>query len=275
MLTVLQENYQLEYSASYTGNVHGETTIEGYQYCRGLKRAFESLTSEQYRSLILTDGCIAVSIIYCADNCQFKVFDSYARDIYGKSHPEGTCILLDIPSANNLVQCFQSLYGVTDVYELKGLHITKYDMAASNSVKDVLNTPSDQHNCLKNHHCFAIALYSSICFPNSVTIFGIKINVDVDKLSHGKLAKLSESRISLKTLILRNNGKTGFLMWISSYCAACIYQQNTSGRLFSLLTYEDGNSPAMKHIKHISGVNKLVEAINDIIQNRQQCQTVG
>ena len=30
MLTVLQENYQLEYSASYTGNVHGETTIEGY-----------------------------------------------------------------------------------------------------------------------------------------------------------------------------------------------------------------------------------------------------
>ena len=64
-------------------------------------------------------------------------------------------------------------------------------------------------------------------------------------------------------------------MWISSYCAACIYQQNTSGRLFSLLTYEDGNLPAMKHIKHISGVNKLVEAINDIIQNRQQCQTVG
>ena len=28
MLTVLQGNYQLEYSASYTLNVHGETTIK-------------------------------------------------------------------------------------------------------------------------------------------------------------------------------------------------------------------------------------------------------
>ena len=30
MLIVLQENYQLEYSASYTDNVHGETAIKGY-----------------------------------------------------------------------------------------------------------------------------------------------------------------------------------------------------------------------------------------------------
>ena len=109
MLTVLQENYQLEYSASYTGNVSGETTIEGYQYCMGLKRVFESLVSEQYRLLILTVGCNAVSIVYCADNRHFKVFDSHARDIYGKSHPEGTCILLDI-SADNLVQYFQILF---------------------------------------------------------------------------------------------------------------------------------------------------------------------
>ena len=40
MLTVLQENYQLEYSASYTGNVHGETAIEGYQYCLGPEKNF-------------------------------------------------------------------------------------------------------------------------------------------------------------------------------------------------------------------------------------------
>ena len=86
------------------GNVHGETTIKGYQYCMGLKRAFESLITEQYRSLILTVSCIAVAIVYCADNRHFKVYDSHARDIYGKSHPEGRCILLDISSADNLVQ---------------------------------------------------------------------------------------------------------------------------------------------------------------------------
>ena len=71
MPIVLGEDYQLEYSESDTGNVHGEPTIEGYQYCMGLKRAFESLISEQYRSYILTIGCIVVSSNYCADNGHF------------------------------------------------------------------------------------------------------------------------------------------------------------------------------------------------------------
>ena len=30
----------------------------------------------------------------------------------------------------------------------------------------------------------------------------------------------------------------------------------------------------MKHVKHISCVNKLVEAIHYITQNKQQCQTI-
>ena len=63
-------------------------------------------------------------------------------------------------------------------------------------------------------------------------------------------------------------------MWISSYRVTFIYQQNTTATFFSLLTYEESNSPAMKHIKHISDVNKHVKAINDIIQNKQQCQTI-
>ena len=62
----------------------------------GLKRAFESLIYEGYGSFILTVGCIAVGIGYCDDNGHYKVFDSHARDIYGKSHPQGTCALLDI-----------------------------------------------------------------------------------------------------------------------------------------------------------------------------------
>ena len=66
-----------------------------------------------------------------------------------KGHTKGTCILSDISSADNLVPYFQSLYGVTDVCELKGLHITKYDITASNSVKDVLNTPSKTTTALK------------------------------------------------------------------------------------------------------------------------------
>ena len=86
MPIVLGEDYRLEYSESDLGNVHGEPTIEGYQYCMGLKRAFESHISERYRSFILTVGCIAVGISYCADNSHFKVFDSHASDVRSKSH---------------------------------------------------------------------------------------------------------------------------------------------------------------------------------------------
>ena len=71
-------------------NIHGEIPIEGYQFCMGLKRAFESLISEGYGSFILIAGCIAVDISYCADNGHYKVFDSHARDVYGKTRPQGT-----------------------------------------------------------------------------------------------------------------------------------------------------------------------------------------
>ena len=82
MLTVLGEDCQLEYSESYTGNVHDEPTIEEYQYCMGLKRAFESLISEQYRSFILTVGCIAVGISYCAD----RLLEMFTVQVTFKGH---------------------------------------------------------------------------------------------------------------------------------------------------------------------------------------------
>ena len=66
---------------------------------------------------------------YCADNGHLKVFDSHPRDVYDRSRARGTCVLLDISSTENLVHHFQSLFGATDLYELKGLQITKYDMA--------------------------------------------------------------------------------------------------------------------------------------------------
>ena len=45
---------------------------------------------------------------------------THAKDVYGKSHTRGTCGLLDISSTDNLANHFQSLYGATDLYELKG-----------------------------------------------------------------------------------------------------------------------------------------------------------
>ena len=45
--------------------------------------------------------------------------------------------------------------------------------------------------------------------------------------------------------------------------------------MFYLLTYEDNHSSAMKQTKHICDVNNLEEEINNIIQNLQECQTMG
>ena len=67
------------------------------------------------------DVLLWVSVTQCADNGNFKVFDSHARDVYSKSHVQGTCVLLGISSTDNLVHYFQSLFGATDLYKLEGL----------------------------------------------------------------------------------------------------------------------------------------------------------
>ena len=70
-LHVFDTNYQLEYSESYSGTVHQETTIEGDQYCTSLWRAFESHISENYTYYIITLRCIAVTT-YCDSKMGFK-----------------------------------------------------------------------------------------------------------------------------------------------------------------------------------------------------------
>ena len=48
MLTVRDNDYQLQVSESYTGTLHQETTTEEYQYRTSLPRAYESLISYNY-----------------------------------------------------------------------------------------------------------------------------------------------------------------------------------------------------------------------------------
>ena len=80
---------------------------------------------------------------------------------------------------------------------------------------------SKLNNTMQSKHCL-----TSVTLPDSVTIFGTNINVHFNEISHRELRNLTESRISFETLNLRNHTrKTGFLMWISSHCIACIYQK--------------------------------------------------
>ena len=63
MVTVFERFFQLEYSESYTCNMHGDVRIAGYHYCMPL----ETLLALNYNSFILTVGIIGV--------------DSHARDM--------------------------------------------------------------------------------------------------------------------------------------------------------------------------------------------------
>ena len=67
LLKVFKTDYELQYSESYTGTIHQEATVEGYQYCTSLDRVFQSLISENFNNFVLKIGCTAVTI-YCKGN---------------------------------------------------------------------------------------------------------------------------------------------------------------------------------------------------------------
>ena len=72
LLNVFEMTFDdLQYSESYTGTFHHGTTIEGYQYCTSLDRAFQSLISENFNNFVLTIGCTAVAID-CKGDVGFK-----------------------------------------------------------------------------------------------------------------------------------------------------------------------------------------------------------
>ena len=87
MVTVFERVFQLEYSESYTCNIHGDA--RGVCTCTLLGTALETLLALNYNSFILTVEMIGVGI-YSIEGRGYKVFDSHARDMYGNSHSQGT-----------------------------------------------------------------------------------------------------------------------------------------------------------------------------------------
>ena len=106
MVTVLNTNYQLEFSESYSGNLHAATLNENIPYVMPLDCALQCLIQESYNSFLLTIGSNTVAI-YSIPNGSLKIFDSHARDSFGMPHSDGTCVLLELNSINSLTEIFQ------------------------------------------------------------------------------------------------------------------------------------------------------------------------
>ena len=76
--TDISVDYRSTIGRDYSGTVHQETAIEGYDYCTFLQRAFELLISENYTYFILIISCNAVAT-HCYNNMGFKIF--YSQEI--------------------------------------------------------------------------------------------------------------------------------------------------------------------------------------------------
>ena len=114
-LNVFDTDYQLEYSESYSGTVHQEIAIEGYQYCTSLPRAFELLIFESYTNFILTVGCITVIVIW---GSKYLILMQEICMVEGSLKVR---VLLEVPSLDSLVHYFQSIHN--DIFEMRGVQI--------------------------------------------------------------------------------------------------------------------------------------------------------
>ena len=87
--------------------------------------AMQALLGQNYNSFLLTILSTTVGFYY-NDDGKFKIFDSHGRDSYGMPHPQGTCVLLEVNTLNELINYFQGLYQNPNVlFELKDVHINE------------------------------------------------------------------------------------------------------------------------------------------------------
>ena len=124
--------------------------------------AFETLLALNYNSFILTVGIIGVAI-YSIEGGGYKVFDSQGGDMYGNSHSEESCVLLEFKSMHKLVQYFESLYGNDYIHELIGVHIANFeveDFSSSVEYCSISNVNSYQCSCKQ---CCTVAVYA-MCY---------------------------------------------------------------------------------------------------------------
>ena len=78
----------------------------------------------------------------------------------------GTCVLLEVPSIQGLVQYFQTIHSLSDNYELRGVQISTYEVTRVNNLRE-------EHNC-SCKQCSAVGLYA-MCYLVAISLVVIGI----------------------------------------------------------------------------------------------------
>ena len=79
MIIVFNIIYQLQYSPSYTGTIHGTCEVQDFNYGMSFANAMQALLGQNYNSFLLTIPSTRV-VFYCNGDGKFKIFDCQGRD---------------------------------------------------------------------------------------------------------------------------------------------------------------------------------------------------
>ena len=184
----------------------------------------------------------------------FKIFDSHVRDLYGRGQPQGTCVLLKVPSLDILVHYFQSIHN--DIFEVRGVQIENIQnrMVSQNSLNETINF---NLSCAVALHSLCYSIMKSCNYwnynsslptivdkgkkmccksslehnqqspanlPRTVDVCETEVNLDNLFESEGLLTDSLQCKSILENEIIHNSECTGFLSSFSLYCNSCTFK---------------------------------------------------
>ncbi|RMX39560.1 hypothetical protein pdam_00006107 [Pocillopora damicornis] len=230
MIIVFNTNYQLQYSPSYTDTIHGTYEVQDFNYCKSFANAMQALLGQNYNFFLLRVLSTTVGF-YCNGDGKFKIFDSHGRDSYGLPHPQGTCVLLEVNTLNELINSFQGLFQNPNVlFELKGVHINEKTICQLTPSKQIMQMLKLQPFIFT---CYDVVphLFITFVFPlSNITLD--RITDHANKFYKEKLSgnnhpltinnfprTLHMKQISILPLIWRSKEYYGVHLLVANYCS--------------------------------------------------------
>ncbi|XP_078381394.1 uncharacterized protein LOC144664149 [Oculina patagonica] len=130
-LSINDENFSINFSSSFAGDLHMSNVRDCYlplQYVL-------TVLIKDYDAFLLTVEINTVAIII--DNKgHYRIFDSHSRDIHGNIAANGTAVLLEFTSIEEMVQYLQKFYREKSVvpFEVLGVKVKNLRCTSSNTL---------------------------------------------------------------------------------------------------------------------------------------------
>ncbi|KAL9986676.1 hypothetical protein ACROYT_G000850 [Oculina patagonica] len=141
-LSINDENFSINFSGSFAGDLHMSSVRDCYL---PLQCVLQMLIKD-YDAFLLTVEINTVAIII--DNKgHYRIFDSHSRDIHGNVAANGTAVLLEFSSMEEMVQYLQNFYREMNVvpFEVLGIKVENLRCTSSNTLHVPFTTADNRY----------------------------------------------------------------------------------------------------------------------------------